>query len=59
MSKLFNIEEYKKLQTSYSSLQNYKDTLEQRVQEEISKRQVHEKILARKTRLVAMGEMMV
>lgn len=58
MSKLFNIEEYKKLQTSYSSLQNYKDTLEQRVQEEISKRQVHEKILARKTRLVAMGEMM-
>jgi len=49
---------YDELQTSYDSLHNYKDLLEQRVEEEIQKRQIHEKILTRQTRLAAMGEMM-
>jgi signal transduction histidine kinase len=49
---------YNELQTSYTSLKNYKELLEQRVQEEVSKRQIQEKILARQTRLAAMGEMM-
>lgn len=48
---------YKELQSSYSSLTSYKELLEQRVQEEISKRQLQEKILAQQARLAAMGEM--
>lgn len=49
---------YSELNESYVSLQKYKDLLELRVEEEVEKRQIHEKILARQTRLAAMGEMM-
>ncbi len=48
---------YNELKTSYTFLQNYKELLEQRVQEEIAKRQIQEKIITRQARLAAMGEM--
>jgi C4-dicarboxylate-specific signal transduction histidine kinase len=49
---------YNELKESYVSLQNYKDLLEIRVEDEIKKQQINEKILARQARLAAMGEMM-
>jgi len=51
-------EAYDELKASYSYLHNYNDLLEQKVEEEVAKRQIHEKILARQTRLASMGEMM-
>lgn len=49
---------YEELQVSYESLQNYKELLEQRVDQEIEKREINEKILRKQSRFAAMGEMM-
>jgi len=45
------------LQSSYNTLKNYKNFLEQQIEEEVKKRQIQEKIAQRHAKLVAMGEM--
>ncbi|MDX1810093.1 MAG: HAMP domain-containing sensor histidine kinase [Sulfurospirillaceae bacterium] len=49
---------YKELKASYASLTCYNNLLEERIEKEIQKQKVQEELLARQTRLAAMGEMM-
>lgn len=46
-----------KLQTTQEELERYKNTLEEKVSKEISKRQEHQRIMMQQSRLAAMGEM--
>ncbi len=49
---------YTELETAYNQLEDYKSILEKKVQHETKKRLQHEILMAEKTRLITMGEMM-